>query len=209
MLLKLFPRNSVHKAVAAVLNTLELIKIKYQLEGELQLVIKGRVFLSVEKYAALSFSKKKNKKLDKIQKEYYNCIKHSGNNVKTLLEKLIELSKQVSVNYAGVCMLYLHSSVYSLLKKKLRDYISCLDFLDETIRDSRYTKSTKLHGNTKYVLVSPHFSDGSIKRTFNGNTFVFKDNALVDIIFVPQIYVNLLKISQHLVKIGVIDIATY
>ena len=46
--LYLSDEESVLKALAAVQNTLELIKIKYNLEGKLHLAIKSRVFLEKE-----------------------------------------------------------------------------------------------------------------------------------------------------------------
>ena len=52
-------------------------------------------------------------KLDKIQKEYNNNIKVSGNNVKILLEKLSKESEAVTSKPVNTDMLYLHAFVYS------------------------------------------------------------------------------------------------
>ena len=64
--------DSVHKAIAVVKNHLTVTKLKYRMEGPLQVAIKGRVFLSDEEYSEMknsSFRKELINKLDKIQKE--------------------------------------------------------------------------------------------------------------------------------------------
>ena len=213
--LYLSDEESVLKALAAVQNTLELIKIKYNLEGELHLAIKGRVFLDKEEYIELKdsrFRKELMKKLDKIQKEFNQSIKTTGNNVKTLFDKVVKLSKAVSVKYSDVNMLYLHNSLYSLMENL--DYITCQDFVEDSISDNSYVKSTKVSvdkNNTKYDFVDRHYTDGTIKRTYLGNTYVFKDNTLVDIIFTYNCSKlrKPLKDSNGPSQIGAINIITY
>jgi HD superfamily phosphohydrolase len=168
--------ESVESALGLVANTLELLKVKYNLEGQLHLAIKGRVFINTDTYIELKdsqFRKEVMKKLDKIQKEYNASTKTSGNSVKTLLDKVVDMSKAVSTNNTDGSMLYLHNSVYSLISK--RDYITSIEYIDNTIKDSNYSKSTKIKvGKTgiTYEFVDHHYTDGTIKREFKGNIFI-------------------------------------
>lgn len=84
-------------------------------------------------------------KLDKIQKEYNNNIKLSGNNVKILLEKLSKESEAVTSKPVNADMLYLHASVYSLLDDQ--SYITSEKFIDNMINETNYTHSTKITVN--------------------------------------------------------------
>lgn len=207
--------DSVHKAIAVVKNHLTVTKLKYRMEGPLQVAIKGRVFLSDEEYSVMknsSFRKELINKLDKIQKEYNNNIKVSGNNVKILLEKLSKESEAVTSKPVNTDMLYLHASVYSLLDD--HSYITSEKFIDNKINESNYTHSTKITVNkddTNYSWVDHHYTDGTIKRIYNGNTYVFKDKALVGIVY-PYNFPNVRKPTKDhsmTTTIGVIDIETY
>ena len=207
--------DSVHKAIAVVKNHLTVTKLKYRMEGPLQVAIKGRVFLSDEEYSEMknsSFRKELINKLDKIQKEYNNNIKVSGNNVQILLEKLSKESEAVTSKPVNTDMLYLHASVYSLLDD--HSYITSEKFIDNKINESNYTHSTKITVNkddTNYSWVDHHYTDGTIKRIYNGNTYVFKDKALVGIVY-PYNFPNVRKPTKdHSMTstIGVIDIETY
>jgi len=213
--LYIIDEESVAKAMGIIKSQLELVKIKYRLEGVLNLAIKGRIFLPQETYQEMkdvTFRKRLMKELDQIQKAYLANMKKGENSVKHLFDKLRKQSKVITSSTVDLTMLYLHATLYSNLEKFKG--VTIEDFVDSSITEPGYKHSSKVtvdDGTTKLFWVDHHYEDGTIRRIYNGDIFVFKGGILIEIQFHYK-FPSLRKPSKDSsapTKIGVIDIETF
>lgn len=207
--------ESVKDAIRKLRGEYTRFMMKYGMEGNIGLVIKGRVYLSEDEYVALKdkvIHKKVMKALQNHSTEMLNKMKKTNiNNVQILYDKFKDLSNIVSTSVPST-ELYLHKFIYKYAAKW--NFITISRFIKNNITDTNYSHSCKIDINKEdltMVWIDDHFKDGTIKRYYKGDVFVFKDEELINIEIVYN-FPNLrkpLKDKEINCKIGVIDIETY